>query len=291
MAKDYTKYSVEGVGENLSKSGLVNAVVTHYAKKNKCDFPTLLKTFPDELQGKRFVVKKLSEAKADSKKYEGRYFTKDPIKLSDKEVVVVCNQWGSDNIQPFIDRAESLGYSVEAISRESNPMTEIVDEKWNEEMLAFAIEELDNLTPEFKAAREAFQQLEQSKRPDPIYGLHTISYFYIMLTHGADSYISEEEFELYCEKLSEWHDDQEFVENIHTETSEWYNSMSSAEEKSFYLQQLIPIAKELFSFKQLKVMIIELISLANADGDISTNENKFIDYMMDAFDISIDDFT
>jgi|GEM_PF-4737709 len=27
MAKDYTKYSVEGVGENLSKSGLVKGKV------------------------------------------------------------------------------------------------------------------------------------------------------------------------------------------------------------------------------------------------------------------------
>ncbi|MBS4043349.1 MAG: hypothetical protein KGZ59_05990 [Chitinophagaceae bacterium] len=128
MAKDYTKYNVEGVGENFSKSGLVKAIVTDFAKKNKSNYASLLKAFPDELQGKRFVVKKLSEVKEDKKKYEGRYFEKDPIKLSDKEVVVVCNQWGSDNIQPFIDMAESLGYIINAAKKD-----EITNEEKNED--------------------------------------------------------------------------------------------------------------------------------------------------------------
>ncbi|MBS4043348.1 MAG: TerB family tellurite resistance protein [Chitinophagaceae bacterium] len=291
MAKDYTKYSVEGVGENLSKSGLVNAVVTHYAKKNNCDFPTLLKTFPDELQGKRFVVKKLSEVKADSKKYEGRYFTKDPIKLSDKEVVVVCNQWGSDNIQPFIDKTKSLGYTVEAISKDSDPMKALAD---LEEMLANAASfeqlakslgvELDEDEDEDDEAEK--QNEKDSKRPKEIYGLTAIAFFYMMVIHNTDNDVTKEEFAIYSEKLLEWDDENpEFVNRVHNEVAEWYNSMESEEEKQHYMKYLVTVAKDLFSTDQLKAILSDLGALAQADGDFSNAEAKVIGQLMEEFGI------
>ena len=38
MAKDYSKYVVEGVAENLGKSKLALAIIENYVSKNKVDF-------------------------------------------------------------------------------------------------------------------------------------------------------------------------------------------------------------------------------------------------------------
>ena len=63
MARDYTKYTVEGLGENLNKRQLVLEIVKDWAEKNKPSFEELQKAFPDEIQrGKGFVMKE-SEVK------------------------------------------------------------------------------------------------------------------------------------------------------------------------------------------------------------------------------------
>ena len=36
MARDYTKYNVEGLGENLNKRQLVFNTINSWARKNKC---------------------------------------------------------------------------------------------------------------------------------------------------------------------------------------------------------------------------------------------------------------
>ena len=51
MAKDYTKYNVEGLGENLNKRQLIFTVVKDWAAKNKPSLEDMQNTFPDEIQG------------------------------------------------------------------------------------------------------------------------------------------------------------------------------------------------------------------------------------------------
>jgi hypothetical protein len=96
MARDFTKYKVEGLGENLNKRKLVFTVVKDWAEKNN---PSL----------KGFIVKE-SEVK-DAK----RFNMKEPLSIKNGLHVVVSNQWG-DNIADFLDLAKKLGYSVSANS-------------------------------------------------------------------------------------------------------------------------------------------------------------------------------
>ncbi len=58
MARDYTKYSVKNIGENLNKRQLVFEIVKDYVNKNKPSFEELIKIFPDEIQGSKGVIKK-----------------------------------------------------------------------------------------------------------------------------------------------------------------------------------------------------------------------------------------
>lgn len=106
MARDYTKYSVEGLGENFNKRQLVYTVVKDFIKKNNPTLETLLLTFPDVLQGSKGVVRK--ESDIDDPK---RFNMKEPLKIKNGMHIVVSNQWG-DNLPGFIHHVENLGYSI-----------------------------------------------------------------------------------------------------------------------------------------------------------------------------------
>ena len=106
--RDYTKYNVEGVGNKLNKRKLVAAVVGHYVEAKKPSFAQLKKAFPDDLQGRRGVVR--AAADVDDEK---RFDMDNALITSDSKVVCVCNQWGSGNIDEFIAAALKLGYQIE----------------------------------------------------------------------------------------------------------------------------------------------------------------------------------
>ena len=99
---------MEGVGTKLNKRKLVIAVVGHYVETKKPTFSQLQQAFPDDLQGRRGVVREAAEV--DDEK---RFDMENALITSDSKVVCVCNQWGSGNIDEFIAAAQNLGYQVE----------------------------------------------------------------------------------------------------------------------------------------------------------------------------------
>jgi hypothetical protein len=113
MAKDYTKYAIEGVAENLGKSKLALAIIEDYVSKNKVDFAVLNAAFPDECQG---GIHGVFRKKVDVKDPK-RYYMDRPISLIDGTEIVVTNQWGIDNIPGLIDRASKLGYKISSIQK------------------------------------------------------------------------------------------------------------------------------------------------------------------------------
>ena len=112
-AKDYTRYNFEG--DIYWKNRLVLAVVSAYVRDNpEVTIDLLRSQFPDELQGSYGVIQEAELIKSDLKKSQ-RFFIKDDeiLELPDEQTkVVVCNQWGIDNIISFIDRAKKLGFEI-----------------------------------------------------------------------------------------------------------------------------------------------------------------------------------
>ena len=106
MARDYTKYTVEGLAENLNKRQLVFAIVKDWASKNTPSFDEIQAIFPDEVQGSKGFIAKESEVK-DPK----RFNMKEPLTIKNGMHVVVCNQWG-DNLPAFLEVANRLGYTI-----------------------------------------------------------------------------------------------------------------------------------------------------------------------------------
>ena len=107
MARDYTKYSIKGLGENLNKRQLVFKIVKDYVEKNNPSFDKLTSVFKDEIQGSKGFIKKLAKVK-DPK----RFNMKMPLKIKYGVEVVVSNQWGSENINIFLVLAKKLKYKV-----------------------------------------------------------------------------------------------------------------------------------------------------------------------------------
>jgi hypothetical protein len=131
MSKNYTKYTVEGLGENLNKRKLVFEIVKDYTAKNNPSFEELQKVFSDEIQGSLGFIRKDSEVK-DPK----RFNMDELLTLKNGINVVVSNQWG-ENIANFLTVAENLGYKVSS---------QIQEEETENEASAPGIENKVNIT-------------------------------------------------------------------------------------------------------------------------------------------------
>ena len=107
MARDYTKYTVEGLGENLNKRQLVFAIVKDWANKNNPSLDEIQTAFPAETQGSKGFVVKASEVK-DAK----RFNMQEPLSIKNGVKVVVSNQWGTKNIDDFLCLAKKLKYNI-----------------------------------------------------------------------------------------------------------------------------------------------------------------------------------
>ena len=115
MARDYTKYTVKGLGENLNKRQLVFEIVKDYVEKNKPSFDELTAIFKDEIQGSKGFIRKA--AKVEDPK---RFNTKMPLKIKYGVEVVVSNQWGSKNIDAFLSLAKKLKYKITFVEQLSS---------------------------------------------------------------------------------------------------------------------------------------------------------------------------
>lgn len=118
MSKNYTKYSVEGLGENLNKRKLVFEIVKDYTAKNNPSFEELQKVFPDEIQGSLGFIRKDSEVK-DAK----RFNMDEPLTIKNGINVVISNQWG-ENTANFIAVVKKLGYEISSQIQEEETVNE-----------------------------------------------------------------------------------------------------------------------------------------------------------------------
>jgi hypothetical protein len=126
MAKDYTKYTIEGIGENFNKRQLVFDIIKDYTQKNNLSLEELSNVFPDHVQGSKGLIRKESEVN-DAK----RFNMKKPLIIKNGIRIVVSNQWGGDNIPSFIEVAEKLGYKITSVNIENDYDQTTVEEFMN----------------------------------------------------------------------------------------------------------------------------------------------------------------
>ena len=100
------------MGVDYKKGPLVREVVRKYVEDYKPSLKQLKEAFPDELL-KRFGVWQEEDLARSIQGARDRYFWKEEHQIKVKgKIIVVCNQWTSANIQPFLKTARALGYKI-----------------------------------------------------------------------------------------------------------------------------------------------------------------------------------
>ncbi len=108
MAKDLTKYRIQGTDKFLPKSRTVLACLTQFFKDvNVTKHPNT--SWPDEIQGNAGLIKKMEDV--ENPRY---YFMDEVLTDSQGNKYVVCNQWGAGNFERFLPHAAKMGYPLES---------------------------------------------------------------------------------------------------------------------------------------------------------------------------------
>jgi hypothetical protein len=114
--KDFTQYRFEG--GVYKKRKLVLAVIQSWCKTHCPNtLEVLLEAFPQSLQGSALMVPE-SEAKEIHERWNiPRHFLGEGeiITFSDNSRFAISNQWGKGNIENFIQKAQTLGFQIEAV--------------------------------------------------------------------------------------------------------------------------------------------------------------------------------
>ncbi len=106
--KDRSKIAF--AGKQYGKGRLVQAVIEKYvADHPHITSKQLEEAFPTSLHSLG-LFQTIPVAKKKSKGHR-RFFTKEPIKLKDK-TIAVCSEFGTGNIDPFLEQASKQGYPI-----------------------------------------------------------------------------------------------------------------------------------------------------------------------------------
>ncbi|MBS1623421.1 MAG: hypothetical protein JST83_05340 [Bacteroidetes bacterium] len=99
-------------GQEYGKGPLVREVVRQYVEDHKPTIKQLKEAFPDELL-KRFGVFQDEDTARSIQGARDRYFWKEEHQIKVKgKIIVVCNQWTSETLRPFLAQAKALGYKI-----------------------------------------------------------------------------------------------------------------------------------------------------------------------------------
>ena len=255
MAKDYTKYKIEGLGENLNKRQLVFTIVKDYISKNKISLEELKNVFPDNLEGTNsswIFISKESEVK-DAK----RFNMKEPLSIKNGVHVVVSNQWGQGNIQIFLTIAEGIGYNIDAQDYEANQsLSEMNIDFENIDASEFkdlVISEIENNNDDaIVAIYNSLVDYLNNKESN-----RGIGWYVVLLLYTLDQYDWEVDYDINRLKY-----------NINTETYFLFNPESQSDsfwESTSDFLWTDPISKECGSFLEL---LLKRLGITNFDDSL-----------------------
>lgn len=115
MARDYSKYVFNGVP--YKKGRLVLAVIKAYIQQHQPTLLQLREAFPKELQGSFgvfYTEQEYNARKQSSNDQSERFFNaiEDRLTTSDGEQILICTEWGKENITQFMNHCNALSLEV-----------------------------------------------------------------------------------------------------------------------------------------------------------------------------------
>ena len=109
--KDYTKYSLNGVG-SYGKGRLALEVIRVYVGSNHVNYNELVELLPNRLIK---TVDEVNRWKSQTSDTHKRWFEKDILISNDGVKFVVSSQHGKGNISKIFELADKLGYEIKEL--------------------------------------------------------------------------------------------------------------------------------------------------------------------------------
>lgn len=109
--KDYTKYSLNGVG-SYGKGRLALEVIRVYVGSNNVNYNELVELLPNRLIK---TVDEVNRWKSQTSDTHKRWFEKDILISNDGVKFVVSSQHGKGNIGKIFELADKLGYEIKEL--------------------------------------------------------------------------------------------------------------------------------------------------------------------------------
>ena len=109
--KDYTKYSLNGVG-SYGKGRLALEVIRVYVGSNHVNYNELVELLPNRLIK---TVDEVNRWKSQTSDTHKRWFEKDILISNDGVKFVVSSQHGTGNIGKIFELADKLGYEIKEL--------------------------------------------------------------------------------------------------------------------------------------------------------------------------------
>lgn len=115
--------------------------------------------------------------------------------------------------------------------------------------------------------------------------LHDVGLMYIILAHGSDNTISEEEISAMVTRLKDWQPelDQDAIRRVLREALAFYSAGPDQEA----LQQSVHTIREMMPVVHRLVLLDDLLFIAEADGEVNDNEKEMIDNLSQSWGVSI----
>lgn len=121
--------------------------------------------------------------------------------------------------------------------------------------------------------------------PESKSALHIIAFLYLVFSHTTDADLGEEEIKLIHGLLQKWVPGAApaAVTRVIGETAEWYNAITDDAERFAEAERCAHLMGQEMSETQRSAVLLNLIEIARADGQITAAEDAFIGKITEIF--------
>ena len=115
--------------------------------------------------------------------------------------------------------------------------------------------------------------------------LHVLAFLYLVFSHTTDADLGDGELKTIAGILKKWVPDASgaAVNRVFLETVGWYNSIDDDAERFAEAKRSAHLMREHMSETQRASVLLNLIEIARADGQITASEDEFIAEITEIF--------
>ena len=108
--------------------------------------------------------------------------------------------------------------------------------------------------------------------------LHVLAFLYLVFSHTTDAALGETELAKIVELLQKWVPgaSQAQVARVLAESADWYNGIADDAARYAEAERYAHLMRDNMSETQLSAVLLNLIDIARADGQITAAEDAFI---------------